>query len=54
MCFALDSVYAGGSNLAERTVSYKTLTNKSHIIGLNPRDNGYQIGLESIVHYDFW
>ena len=52
-CFQHDMVYGDFKDLAKRTASDKVLRDKAFIIAKNPKYDGYQSGLTSIVYKCF-
>ena len=52
-CFQHDAVYSESKNLAERTASDRVLRDKAFNIANNPRYNGYERGLGSMVYKFF-
>ena len=52
-CFQHDMAYGDFKDLARRTASDKVLRNKAFNIGKNPKYDGYQRGLASVV-YNFF
>ena len=46
-------MYADSKDLAKRTVSGKVLKDRAYEIALNPKFDGYQRGLVSMVHKGF-
>ena len=52
-CFALDAAYSDSKDLTKRTVADKILKNKAFDIAKNPKYDGYQRGLASIVYKFF-
>ena len=48
-CFAHDAAYADDNDLAKRTVSDRILKDRAYKIAINPKYDGYQGGLASIV-----
>ena len=52
-CFAHDAAYSDSKNLAKRTVADKILKNKAFNIAKDPKYDGYQRGLASIVYKFF-
>ena len=51
--FAHDAAYANGKDLAKWTVSDKSLRHRAYEIAINPKYDGYQRGLASMVHTFF-
>ena len=49
-CFQHDMAYRDFKDLTRRTASDKVLCNKAFIIAKNPKYNGYQRGLASMVY----
>ena len=49
-CFQHDMAYGYFKDLARRTVSDKVLRDKAFNIAKNPKDDGYQRGLASMVY----
>ena len=52
-CFQHDSAYADHKDLINRTEAYKVLRDKAYDIASNPKYDGYQSGLASMV-YEFF
>ena len=52
-CFSHDTAYSDSKELAKRTISDKILNNKAYEITRNRKYDGYQRGLESMVHKFF-
>ena len=52
-CFAHDAAYSDSKDLTKRTVADKTLKNKVFNIAKDPKYNGYQRGLASMVYTFF-
>ena len=52
-CFQLDMAYGGFKDLARRTASDKGLRNKAFNIAKDPKYDGYQRGLVSMVYKCF-
>ena len=52
-CFQYDMVYGKYKDLTKETESDKVLKNKALKIASNPKDDGYQRGLVSIVYKFF-
>ena len=52
-CFQYDMAYGGFKDLARRTASDKLLRDKAFNIAKNPKHDGYQRGLDSMV-YNFF
>ena len=52
-CFVHDAAYSDSKDLTKRTVADKILKNKAFDIAKDPKYNGYQRGLASMV-YDFF
>ena len=52
-CFQHDMAYGNFKDLARRTASDKVLRDKAFNIAKNPKYNGYQIGLASMI-YNFF
>ena len=52
-CFQHDMAYGDFKDLTRRTASDKILRDKVFIIAENPKYDGYQIGLASVVHKFF-
>ena len=52
-CFHHDSAYADHKDLINRTKSDKVLRDKAYDIASNPKYDGYQRGLASIVYKFF-
>ena len=48
-CFAHDTAYSDSKDLAKRTVSYKILRDRADEIAINPKYDGYQKGLGSMI-----
>ena len=53
MNFTYDAAYGKSKDLAKRTVSDKILRDKSYKIAVNPKYDGYQRGLASMVYEVF-
>ena len=49
-CFAHDAAYSDSKHLAKRTVSDKILKDRAYEIAINPKYDGYQKGLASMVY----
>ena len=49
-CFQHDSAYADHEDLINRTEADKALRDKAYVIASNPKYDGYQIGLGSMVY----
>ena len=52
-CFAYDAAYSDSKDLIKRTVADKILKNKAFDIAKNPKYDGYQRGLASMVYKFF-
>ena len=52
-CFAHDAGYSDNKDLAKRTISYKILKDRAYEIALNPKYDGYERGLASVVYKCF-
>ena len=52
-CFQHDAAYSDSKDLAKRTQSDKVLKDKAFAIANNPKYNGYQRGLASMVYTFF-
>ena len=52
-CFAHDAAYSDSKDLTKRTVANKILKNKAFNIAKNPKYDGYQRGLASMVYKFF-
>ena len=52
-CFAHDAAYSDSKGLIKRTVADKILKNKAFDIAKDPRYDGYQRGLASMVYKFF-
>ena len=52
-CFAHDAAYSDSKGLIKRTVADKILKNKAFDIAKDPRYDGYQRGLASMVYTFF-
>ena len=52
-CFAHDAVYSDSKDLTKRTAADKILKNKAFDIAKDPKDDGYQRGLASMVYKFF-
>ena len=52
-CFAHDAVYSDSNDLTKRTQSDKALKDKAFAIANNPKYDGYQRGLASMVYKFF-
>ena len=53
-CFQHDSAYADHKDLINRTKADKVLRDKVYNIASNPKYDGYQRGLASMVYYKFF
>ena len=53
-CFQHDMAYGKSKGLAERNQSGKVLKDKAFKIGSDPKYDGYQRGLVSMVYKFFW
>ena len=53
-CFAHDAAYSERKDSAKRTISDKILKAKTFEIAINPKYDGYQRGLSSMVYKFFW
>ena len=53
VCFAHDAVYSDSKDLAKRTQSDRVLKDKAYEIANNPKYDGYQRGLASMVYKFF-
>ena len=53
VCFQHDSAYADHKDLINRTEADKVLRNKAYDIASNPKYDGYQVGLASMVYKFF-
>ena len=53
-CFQHDMAYGDFKDLTRRIASDKILCNKAFDIAENPKYNGYQRGLGSVVYNFFW
>ena len=51
--FAHDAAYFDSKDLAKRTISDKVLKDRAYEIAKNPKDNGYQRALASMVYRFF-
>ena len=49
-CFTHDAAYSDSKNLTKRTVADKNLKNKAFDIANDPKYDGYQRGLASMVY----
>ena len=49
-CFAHDVAYSDSKDLAKRTISDKTLKDRAYEIARNPKFDGYQRALASMVN----
>ena len=52
-CFAHDAAYPDSKDLGKRTVSDKVLKGRANKISINPKYNGYQWELASMVYKFF-
>ena len=52
-CFAHDAAYSDSKDLIKRTVANKTLKNRAFDIAKDPKYDGYQRGLASMVYKFF-
>ena len=52
-CFAHDAAYSGSKDLTKRTVADKILRNRAFNIAKDPKYDGYQRGLTSMVYKFF-
>ena len=52
-CFAHDAAYSNSKDLIKRTVADKILKNRGFNIAKDPKDDGYQRGLASMVYKFF-
>ena len=52
-CFTHDAAYSDGKDLTKRTVAVKILKNKAFDIAKDPKYDGYQRGLVSMVYKSF-
>ena len=52
-CFTQDAAYSDSKDLAKRTVADKILKNKAFDIAKDPKYDGYQRGLASMVYKFF-
>ena len=52
-CFAHDAAYSDGKDLTKRTVADKILKNKAFDTAKDPKYDGYQRGLASMVYKFF-
>ena len=52
-CFAHDAAYSDSKYLAKKTVSDKVLKDEAYEIAMNPKYDGYQGGLSSMVYKFF-
>ena len=52
-CFAHDTVYSDSKDLGKRIISDKVLKDGTYVIALNPKYDGYQRGLASMVFQVF-
>ena len=52
-CFAHDTVYSDSKDLGKRIISDKVLKDGTYVIALNPKYDGYQRGLASMVYQVF-
>ena len=52
-CFAHVAAYAGSNDLVKRTASDKILKDRAYEIALNPKYDGYQIWLASMLYKFF-
>ena len=48
-CFAHDTAYSDSKDLTKRTVSYKILRDTADEIAINPKYDGYQKDLGSMI-----
>ena len=49
-CFAHDAAYSDSKNLTKRTIADKNLKNRAFDIAKDPKYDGYQRGLASMVY----
>ena len=49
-CFVHDAAYSDSKDLTKRTIADKILKNKAFDIGKDPKHDGYQRGLASMVY----
>ena len=52
-CFQHDTAYGDFKDLPRRIASHKVLHDKAFDIAKNPKNNGYQCGLASMVYKFF-
>ena len=52
-CFTNDGAYSNSKGLGKRTISDKILKDRAYEIAINPKYDGYQIGLTSMVYKFF-
>ena len=52
-CFAHDTAHSDSKDLAKRTISEKILKNKAYEIAINPKYDGHQRRLASMVYKFF-
>ena len=52
-CFAHDAAYTDHKGLAKRTISVKILKNTAYEIAINPKYDGFQGGLGSMIYTFF-
>ena len=52
-CFALDAAYSDSKDVAKRTISNKMLKDRAYEVAINPKYDGYQRGLASMVYKFF-
>ena len=52
-CFTHDTAYSDSKDLAKRTISDKILKNKAYEIAINPKYDGHQRRLASMVYKFF-
>ena len=52
-CFAHDAAYSDSKDLTKRTAAYKVLRNKAFNVAKDPKYDGYQRGLASMVYKFF-
>ena len=52
-CFSHDTMYSDSTDLAKKTVADKILKNRAFDIAKDPKYDGYQRGLASMVYKSF-
>ena len=49
-CFAHDATYSDSKDVTKRSISCRILKYRAYKIAINPRNDGYQIRLISVVY----